>query len=100
MTMTDQPAPIPTPPKKKRKHRPARKRAAPAKPQLPDEFAGLTDKQCPTACRLGYCVFSNYGVCSHPRKGGQQGPDMQNPETFARFERAKKVLGHKKVDAA
>lgn len=102
MTMTDQPdlPPVPPAPKKKRKHRPARKRAAPAKPREPDEFAGLTIKQCPTACRAERCVISGHGICSHPAKGGLQGPDMRDPEKFARLDRAKKALGHKKVDAA
>lgn len=93
------PAPsLPTAPKKKRRHRPARKRAAPAKPQPPDEFAGLSLTNCPAACRADHCVISCEPVCAHPRKGGLQGTKQYDQAAVARFTRAKNMLAKAEID--
>lgn len=93
------PAPnLPAAPKKKRTKRPARKRATVAKPQMPDEFAGLTLTNCPTACRAEHCVISCEPVCAHPRKGGLQGTKQYDQAAVARFLRAKNMLAKAEID--
>jgi|ERR1051326_6451278 hypothetical protein len=87
-------------PAKKRvtKHRRRHAAAAPKGPvKAPPEFAGMTEHECCAACARDKCVISGAGYCAHPMKGGLQ--SFLDRETLARYERARKVLAHRKIDA-
>ncbi len=95
-TIINAPTDAPTP---KRKYAPRRKRrvAAP-KVKVPKEFEGMTAMDCCGECTEKRCVITGIGICGHPMKGGLQAPLMVKPEIVARYNRAKKVLEHAKLD--
>ena len=66
--------------------------------KVPVEFAGMTETECCGACNVDRCVISGINVCTHPFKGGLQPGLANKPDVLARFERAKKVLAHRKID--
>lgn len=72
-------------------------------PELPtDELEGLTAKDCCNSCYASKgerCAITHRDFCGHPLKSGIQQPDMLNPETVARYQRAKKILAHAKIEA-
>ncbi len=81
-------------PKVKRKYARRAPRTEPVK--APDEFAGMTETQCCTACKAGHCIISGNEVCGHPMKT----PQIPSGDSAAqaRFLRAKKVLIHRQID--
>ena len=100
MSMTEQPTELPKP-KPHRKPRRRARRAAPAKAPAPPKaasmFAGLAPGKCADACTVDKCVISGVGICASPGQGGLQA-SLQNPETLARFNAAKRYLGEQKLD--
>jgi hypothetical protein len=64
------------------------------------EFAGITIKECATACNAERCVISGSGICGHPCKGGLQGADTRKPEALARVAQARGILGLKEAAAS
>lgn len=70
---------------------------------IPDEFAGLSAKDCCESCYASKgerCAITHRALCGHPLKGGLQQPDQMRPDTVERFARAKKILAHAKIEAA
>jgi len=88
----------PTAPPAKRKYTRRTRHTAkqPAALKVPDEFAGMTEIECCSACNAERCVISSINVCGHPFKGGQIPPG--DGKALARSLRAKKVLAHHKID--
>lgn len=84
----------PKPPRKQRKRRGAVRKVVPFK--APEEFAGMTETECCSACKMERCVISGVGFCGHPFKGGQipQGDQA----ALERLNRAKKALARRKLD--
>lgn len=80
------------PAKPKRHARPNRRKPVKAAPKADGEFAGLTAKNCPTACNASRCVISGIDVCAHPLKAGLQAAQKHDPKVLARFARAKEAL--------
>lgn len=100
MSMTETPtAPAPKPkPVKKRRRAKRVRTAAPAKPkQISGIFEGLAVGKCPTGCTAEKCVISGVGICANPGLGGLQA-SLHTPETLARFNEAKRILGEQKLD--
>lgn len=90
----DQPTEIKAPAKRKPQKR--RKAAAkPAKTEAAGEFAGITAKDCPAACRADRCCISTVGVCAHPYKSAVNG---FGPVTMENRERARKLIKHQMVE--
>lgn len=84
---------VPAKPRRKAKPR------APAKViplKVPEEFAGMTEMECCASCNADKCAISGVNACGHPFKGGQL--PRHDSAALARFERAKKVLAHRKID--
>lgn len=78
---------------------PEHKRAA----SVPNEFEGMTAKDCCDSCYASNgacCAITHRPVCGHPLKGGLQQPDQMRADTVARYQRAKKILAHAKIEAA
>ena len=76
--------------------KPAKRRAAPPKQAAPDEFAGLTARDCCEGCSEKRCVITQTAFCGHPFKSSHSGAA---PAVFARIARAKKRLAHQKIEA-
>mgnify|MGYP001562613856 CR=1 FL=1 len=94
MTMTDTPtAPLKKAPARKRAKRKAKPPGAPKKPSL---MAGITVRDCPSACSEKGCVISGTPICAHPHKGGLQA-SLQTPDSMRRLNEAKQVLGKAKL---
>lgn len=75
------------------------KRAA----SVPNEFEGISAKDCCDSCytsKGARCAITHRGLCGHPMKGGLQQPDQMRLDTVARYQRAKKILAHAKIEAA
>ena len=66
--------------------------------KVPDEFAGMTEIDCCDGCNADRCAISGIGACAHPMKGGLQPAQMTDGAAMARFNRAKQVLAHRKID--
>lgn len=101
MTITE--APTAPAPKPKRKYTRKAKPAAKAKSSVPAvplkaEFAGMTATECCTACDSKRCVITGIGICGHPMKGGLQAPMMLKADVVDRYNRARKVLAHVRID--
>ena len=80
----------------KPKRKPVRKpKAAAAEP--PDEFAGLTARDCCTGCNEKKCVITSAPFCGHPYKASHPGAE---PNVQRRIAAAKKALAHQKIEAA
>lgn len=60
-------------------------------PDIAEEFWKLVKQQA------SKCVISGVSGCAHPFKGGLQ-PALATPDAVARYERAVKVLKHRKID--
>jgi len=81
-----------------------RERRKPSRPQQfeleghPEEFYGLTDRECCRKCLPHKCVITGVGICAHPYKGGLQGALTLKADVVDRFTNAKKYLAHQKVD--
>ncbi len=86
-------------PKKKRKTKARRKRAASA-PKPAAILTGITATVCPAACSEAGCVISGKNYCAHPHKGGLQGLSLRDDGAVTRFAAAKKALGKTKVKIA
>ena len=85
----------------KKKHKPQKRRAAPAAeaPQkVPAEFAGLNATECCNACNKESCVISGINICSHPMKCGLPASLMGDMETMKRYGRAAKALKNLMID--
>lgn len=70
---------------------------------IPNEFEGISAKDCCDSCYASKgerCAITHRGLCGHPMKGGLQQPDQMRPDTVARYQRAKKILAHAKIEAA
>jgi hypothetical protein len=94
---TDHPGP--QAPKVKRRRKVARRRSARPKadepvPRATGEFAGITEKKCPTACTPQHCVISTVAVCKHPVSASVSGCGRI---TLANRERAMKVIKRQKI---
>ena len=83
--------------KPKRKY--TRKAAAKtAPPKVSAEFAGMTATECCAECNSKRCVITGIGICGHPMKGGLQAPMMVKADVVDRYNRARKVLAHVRLD--
>ncbi|HEY2229776.1 MAG TPA: hypothetical protein VGI22_18965 [Xanthobacteraceae bacterium] len=58
----------------------------------PDLYAGISARQCPTACTPERCVITGEDICSHPFKGGLQPHYMSDPGILDRRRLARKVI--------
>ena len=97
VTETEAPTAKPKPRRRRKQHRATSgEKVVPLK--VPDEFAGMTETECCAGCKADRCVISGSGACAHPMKGGLQPAQMTEAAAMARFNRAKKVLAHRKVD--
>lgn len=87
---------IEAPAKPAKKRKAAKRRAAPkaAKP-VTGEFAGISAKDCPSACTEKRCCISTVGTCAHPYKAAVNG---FGPVTMANRERARKAIKHQIVE--
>lgn len=65
-----------------------------------DELEGLTAKDCCDSCCLANCAITHDALCGHPLKSGLQSTYMLKPDVVARYQKAKKILAHAKIDAA
>jgi hypothetical protein len=65
---------------------------------IPDELEGLTANDCCAACRPDRCVISGAAICIHPFKSGIQSAFQTRPDVVERYNRAKKMLAHAKID--
>lgn len=61
-------------------------------PRIADEFRKLG------AAVLGACHISGLPGCAHPHKGGLSVQGKRNSKAVQRYERAKKILEHQKID--
>ena len=78
-----------TPVKKKAK----KKKAAPKTAiQKDDRFAGMTVKDCCSACNINGCVISGKPYCAHPRKCGLQPAEMSDSGALTRRKDAERRL--------
>jgi hypothetical protein len=102
MDTITEPTTAPKPAKKvrrrKRAAKPKAEKMTAPKPEVNDEFGGLTAADCPYDCNANRCVISGMNVCGHPRKGGLQPAIQRDPEAMTRFNQARKVLAHQAVD--
>ena len=89
----------PKPAKKRKKQKPRLSALRVVKAQG-TIYAGMTVKDCCTACNADGCVISGKPYCAHPRKGGLHGAEMQDSAAMKRRSEAEKVLGKQllKVD--
>lgn len=102
MTMTDDSGRDPdttTKPKTKRAKRKYRRRVDAPKPEVPQEFAGISVSGCCDECHTERCVISGKAYCAHPAMCGLQAGDMMNPEIVQRYRRAKRVVDEIKLNA-
>ena len=99
MEIAEQMPAAPAPKKKGKKARRTPRRASfhkPAKP--PEQLAGLSASDCPFDCNAEKCLISCMAICGHPGKGGLQSAMQNDPEAMARYNQARKILAHQKVD--
>jgi hypothetical protein len=92
---------LPAPKKKRKKARKTPRRASfhkPAATKAPDQLAGLSASDCPFDCNAEKCLISGMAICGHPGKGGLQSAMQNDPEAMARYNQARKILAHQKVD--
>lgn len=83
---------------------------ATTKSDVPDEFTGLTENDCPIGCTPERCVIggslvfvdngtkSLVGHCTHPCKCGLGPLHKTKPEIVARYNRAVDYLEHAKIE--
>jgi hypothetical protein len=83
---------------KKKVKRKATKPTAAAKPPASGPFAGLTVTDCCDGCDAMGCVISGKSYCGHPRKGGLQSREIQDPAALKRLQRAKRILGEQMLE--
>ncbi len=83
----------------KKKHKPAKKRAAAAPAAKPADgiYAGLTVLDCCNACNANGCVISGSFYCAHPRKGGLHSAQQQDDAALKRRRDAERVIGKQKL---
>jgi hypothetical protein len=81
---------------KRRRHVATGEKVVPLK--VPAEFAGMTELECPAECNIDRCCISGMNVCTHPFKGGLQPALAGNADVMRRYDRARKVLAHRKID--
>ena len=68
---------------------------------IPNEFEGMTAKDCCDSCYAAKgerCAITHRAICGHPMKGGLQQHDQMRSDTVERYNRAKKMLAHAKID--
>jgi hypothetical protein len=81
-----------------KKRKAAKKRAAkPVAKPVDGIYAGLTVKECCTACNEKGCVISGKPYCGHPRKGGLHAAEQQDAGAMQRRRDAEKALGKQKL---
>jgi hypothetical protein len=61
-------------------------------PQIAEEFKELG------RALLGKCHITGHPGCAHPHKGGLASNSQRDPKASSRYQRAKKVLEHQKID--
>lgn len=61
-------------------------------PQIAEEFTKLGK------ALLGKCHITGHPGCAHPHKGGMAPNLHRDPKASARYQRAKRVLAHQKID--
>lgn len=61
-------------------------------PQIAEEFKDLGK------ALLGKCHITGHPGCAHPHKGGLASNVQRDPKASSRYQRAKKVLAHQKID--
>lgn len=90
----------PAKPARRKKARRARRKTAVTvrASAAPDELAGMNAVDCPLECSAACCVISGRGYCAHPRKGGLQSIDLNDPAALDRAHRAKAALAHMAID--
>lgn len=81
----------------KPKRKPQRKPVAAPVKEPGSLFAGITPRDCPSACVPAKCVISGCGSCAHPHKGGLQAA-LQTQEALRRSNEARRILGKQKLD--
>ena len=98
-TMTETVVTPPAMPARRKTRRVKRKAAVPIRTKEPaDDFAGLTVADCPLECSVKGCVISGKPYCAHPRKGGLQSSQLNDPAALDRAHRAKSMLAHSAID--
>lgn len=69
---------------------------------IPNEFEGISAKDCCDSCYASKgqrCAITHDAICGHPLKGGIQSRDMMKADVVDRFQKAKKILAHAKIEA-
>lgn len=90
---------VPPAPRKRKKAK-AKRAAAPKRAAEPKPPAGvldgITENDCPFECGPNCAITRD--ICGHPNKGGLQAAHQSKPDVIRRFNEARKILSHIKVD--
>lgn len=67
-------------------------------PVTPGEILGITDTDCCIDCTMERCAISGKPYCAHPKKCGLAPPDKADQKVMKRYNEARKVLEHAKIE--